>query len=176
LRSARLGFQAPSDVSAFVVKECLRGNATTDFGAPGIPPSNDAKAVNAKELQRLQKLLKACWRTFDDIVENSTGKALRSGPRGGGRQLADILQHLLGSDAGYVNQAGWKFKPDEVDDPAIQLEQTRHAILEALTSSARGEIPKKGPRGGLRWKPRYFVRRLAWHTLDHAWEIEDRTT
>ena len=24
--------------------------------------------------------------------------------------------------------------------------------------------------------PRYFVRRLAWHVLDHVWEIEDRLT
>ena len=22
--------------------------------------------------------------------------------------------------------------------------------------------------------PRYFVRRAAWHVLDHAWELEDR--
>ncbi len=22
--------------------------------------------------------------------------------------------------------------------------------------------------------PRYFVRRVSWHVLDHAWEIEDR--
>jgi hypothetical protein len=24
------------------------------------------------------------------------------------------------------------------------------------------------------WTPRYFVRRMAWHELDHAWEIEAR--
>jgi hypothetical protein len=43
-----------------------------------------------------------------------------------------------------------------------------------VRASARGEIPAKGPRGGLRWTARYFVRRLSWHILDHAWEIEDR--
>jgi hypothetical protein len=130
--------------------------------------------VNAKELQRLQKVLKACWRAFDESMKAAAGKTLSTGPRGGGRQLEDILQHLLGSDAGYVNQVGRKFKLEDVGDPVMQLEQTRQAILEALTASARGEIPEKGPRGGLRWKPRYFVRRLAWHTLDHAWEIKDR--
>lgn len=26
------------------------------------------------------------------------------------------------------------------------------------------------------WPPRYFVRRSAWHVLDHAWEIEDRAS
>src|SRR5512140_1222753 len=51
LRPAQLGFQPPTDVFAFVVRERLEGNATTDFGAPGIPPSHDAKAVNSQELQ-----------------------------------------------------------------------------------------------------------------------------
>jgi hypothetical protein len=39
---------------------------------------------------------------------------------------------------------------------------------------AKGEISPRGPRGGARWAPRYFVRRVAWHMLDHAREIEDR--
>jgi hypothetical protein len=25
------------------------------------------------------------------------------------------------------------------------------------------------------WLPRYAARRCAWHVLDHAWEIEDRS-
>ena len=174
LRAARLGFQAPADVSAFAVVERLEGNPTTDFGAPGIPPTSDAKQVDAEELQRLQKLLKACWRTFDEAIQAGTGKTLHTGPRGGGRQLEGILQHLLGSDAGYVNQVGWRFQQMDTANPGKQLAQTRQAILSALTTSARGEIPEKGPRGGIRWRPLYFVRRIAWHTLDHAWEIEDR--
>jgi hypothetical protein len=36
-------------------------------------------------------------------------------------------------------------------------------------------MPKQGPRGGKLWQPRYFVRRSAWHILDHVWEIEDRS-
>jgi len=46
-------------------------------------------------------------------------------------------------------------------------------LLKALTSAARGEIAAQGPCGGIRWSPRFFVRRIAWHVLDHAWEIED---
>jgi hypothetical protein len=88
--------------------------------------------------------------------------------------LEGILRHVLESDAGYVNQLGWKFKPDDKDDLDVRLKQTRQAILSGLEASADGEIPARGPRGGMRWSPRYFVRRLAWHTLDHAWEIEDR--
>ncbi len=174
LRNSRLGFQAPADISAVGAMERLTGNTTTDFGAPTIAPSSDARPINSTELQRLQRLLKACWRTFDVNVRTATGKALRSGPRGGGRQLEGILQHLLGSDAGYLAQVGWKFQQSEDEDQEHQLEQTRQAILSALSAAARGEIPAKGPRGGIRWSPRYFVRRVTWHVLDHAWEIGDR--
>ncbi len=174
LREARLGFQAPAQASALVVVERLKGNTTTDFGAPDIAPAEDARLVNPAELQRFEKLLRACWRRLDEAIEMASGKTLRTGPRGGGRQVEAILQHVLGSDAGYLSAAGWKFKQDSADDSDEQLEQTRQAILDALRASARGEIAEKGPRGGLRWKPRYFVRRVAWHTLDHAWEIEDR--
>jgi hypothetical protein len=174
LRTLRLGFKAPDDVSAFTMTERLEGNATTDFGAPDTAPSSDSEPVNSVELQRLQRILKACWRAFDTNVKAATGKALRTGPRGGGRELEGIIQHVLGSDAGYLAQLGWKLERADVGDLDKQLDQTRQAILKALASAARGEIPARGPRGGVRWKPRYFVRRVAWHVLDHAWEIEDR--
>lgn len=177
LHRTKLGFRTTTDISTFNVIERLEGNATTDFGAPGIPPSSDADPVDPVELQRFQRILKACWRAFDANVRAATGKALRTGPRGGGRELEAIIQHVLGGDAGYLAQFGWKPPKDDVDDLdelATQLERTRQATLKALTSSARGEIPARGPRGGVRWKPRYFVRRVAWHVLDHAWEIEDR--
>jgi len=52
----------------------------------------------------------------------------------------------------------------------------RHHVVAALTACARGdELPD--PRNTKNpWTPRYFVRRTAWHVLDHAWEIEDRLT
>jgi hypothetical protein len=174
LRTSRLGFKPPTNVSAFVVIERLKGNATTDFGAPGIPPSRDADPVNPDELQRLQKILKACWRTFGATVKTASGKSLRTGPRGGGRQLEGLVQHVLESNAGYLNAVGWKLQKSEGNDPDDQFERNQQATLSALMASARGEIPVKGPRGGLRWGPRYFVRRVAWHILDHAWEMEDR--
>ena len=174
LYRTRLGFKAPTDISMFNVIERLDGNATTDFGAPDIPPSSDSEPVNSAELKRFERILKACWRTFDADVSAATGRALRTGPRGGGRELEGIIQHVLGSDGGYLAALGWKLPQEDMDDLNKQLDRTRQAILKGLASAARGEIPARGPRGGIRWSPRYFVRRLAWHVLDHAWEIEDR--
>ena len=168
LHRARLGFQVPDDISAFVVVERLKGNATTDFGAPDRPAAGDAEPLDDTELRRFQALLRACWRAFDAAVETARGKPLRAGPRGGGRTLDGVVQHVLGSEMGYLSQLGGKVSKSE------SPERTRQVILKTLAASAHGEIAEYGPRGGKRWPPRYFVRREAWHILDHIWEIEDR--
>ena len=174
LRAKEFGFRAPINISAFNVIERMKGNATTDFGAPSLAPSLDAKPVNDVDLQRFQAILKACWRFFDAKAKAASGQELHKGPRGGGRELDSIIQHLLGSDVGYLGGLGSKVKLDESAESNEELKRVRKSILEALTASAHGEIAERGPRGGIRWKPRYFVRRVAWHVLDHAWEIEDR--
>ena len=174
LRTKEFSFRAPADASPFLVVERLKGNATTDFGAPGLAPASDRKPVNDPELGLLQSILKACWRTFDVAIRSAKDRELRKGPRGGGRDLDGIVRHVLGADAGYLGSLGWKVSQDEAADLSQELKRIRKAILDGLQAAAHGEIAKRGPRGGLRWRPRYFVRRIAWHVLDHAWEIEDR--
>jgi hypothetical protein len=96
---------------------------------------------------------------------------LSKGPRGGGRDLEKIVDHVLGSDEGYLSMIGAKAPRGGPDGRA---ERVHRAVLDALGVAVREGVPP-GPRGGKRWTPRYFVRRSAWHALDHAWEIEDRT-
>ena len=174
LRAKDFAFQAPKNLSAFNIIERMKGDSTTDFGAPSLAPSVDAEPMNEAELQRFQTILKACWRFFDATTRSASGKGLRKGPRGGGRELDGVIQHLLGSDVGYLAGLGSKVKLDESAKSSGELKRIRKSIIEALTSAAHGEVAERGPRGGIRWKPRYFVRRMAWHVLDHAWEIEDR--
>jgi hypothetical protein len=156
------------------VVERLKGNATTDFGAPGAIPGKDGRPFGGSDLQRFQAILKACWLALDEAVQAATGKELRKGPRGGGRDLEKILQHVLGADQGYLSKLGGKLEKSQADDLRGEIIRTRQAILEGLSLAAVGGISAQGPRGGTRWSPRYFVRRSAWHVLDHAWEIEDR--
>jgi hypothetical protein len=156
------------------VVERLRGDATTDFGSPGFPPSADKLPVSTSDLRRFEALLKACWRTYDAAEAAARGKPLRKGPRGGGRDLEKISEHVAGADGGYLTRIAWKLKM-RGSDPSAHLSQAREAILEALEAAVRVGVPARGPRGGIMWSPRYFVRRVAWHVLDHAWEIEDRT-
>jgi hypothetical protein len=174
LHAAKIRFRSPAAASVFAVVERLDGNTSTDFGAPDIAPSSDTRPVDETELRRLQTLLQAYWQAFDAAVQAAEGKELRKGPRGGGRDLVPIVRHVLGAEAGYLSRLAWKVKQSEEEDLTEELGRTRQAVLEALAAAAHGETPEHGPRGGVIWTPRYFVRRVAWHVLDHLWEIEDR--
>jgi hypothetical protein len=172
IASARLGFAAPSRVQDLRVVERVDGNATTDFGAPGVPPTADRAAVDDADLKRFERLLRACWRTFDRIVDASAGVELTKGPRGGGRDVDGIVAHDADADRGYLNALGAGITVREEGVEA--LVPVRDAIVEGLWAVPRDEPDRVGPRGGRRWTPRYATRRIAWHVLDHAWEIEDR--
>lgn len=173
-QSTPLEFHAPSSVLDFEIVELLTGNATTDFGAPDVSLSRDTEPVDQTELQRWQTILEACWQKFDAVVEAASGKTLSKGPRGGGRDLKKIVEHVRDVDIGYLKSLGGNVKLNKEDEPQQALISIRQAILTTIVAAVNGEIPTHGPRGGLRWTPRYFVRRLAWHELDHVWEIEDR--
>ena len=168
----KLGFEPPADASSLRVVERLTGDASTDFGTPGQKPKADLRPVDDAELARLVAWLEAGWAAFDSGVKKAKGKTLRSGPRGGGRTLAKIADHVLEAEVAYLGGLGAKLADKSANGDAKRV---RQAIRDGLRASANGDIPAKGPRGGIRWKPRYFVRRDMWHLLDHLWEIEDRS-
>jgi hypothetical protein len=126
------------------------------------------------EFERLQTVLLASWQAFDSAVQQAASKELRKGPRGGGRDLDKIIVHVIEGDRGYLSRLAWKHKRGDGEDLNKEIGRTRQAILDALQVGVNGELPERGPRGGIIWPPRFFIRRVAWHVLDHAWEIEDR--
>jgi hypothetical protein len=169
-----IDFVPPDDPAAFAVVERLEGNSTTDFGAPDRAPAHDAEPFDEAARERSEAILAAIWRAFDRAVAVAEGKELRKGPRGGGRELEGVVRHVLGADAAYLRRLAQRFSADKGVPLDAELRRTREAIRSALEAGAHDEIPAKGPRGGALWSPRYFVRRVAWHNLDHLWEIEDR--
>jgi plasmid stabilization system protein ParE len=164
---ARIEFAIGAKPS-FEVVERVKGNATTDYGAPGIQASSDAKTLTPSEADRICALLAASWKLFDDAVSKAPAE-LRKGPRGGGRDRDKIVDHIIDAESGYTPRLGLKLKTPSRDDKAA-VQATRKTILDAIRASAGG--PQTGEK---RWPPRYVARRMAWHLLDHAWEIEDRT-
>jgi len=174
MRAGRLSFPASALTADFNVLGRVAGTATTDMGAPDVALPGDDRPVGEAELRRFQRSLRACWRALDAAAEAAAGQALSKGPRGGGRDLAEIVAHARGADELYLGRLGGKPPANPPADPAAAMALTRQTILDTLVLSAQGQLPARGPRGGLRWGPRYLVRRMAWHDLDHAWEIEDR--
>jgi hypothetical protein len=164
---SRLGFKAPASVDELEVVERLTGNATTEFGAPGVPPKADSRPLPAAELKRLTTILEASWRAFDRIAAGAVGVELAQGPRGGGRDLPKIVEHVAGAEEGYLSTLGSR-KPSEA-------EALRRTILAALAARAQNKPVADPNKVTKKWSPRFFVRRAAWHALDHAWEIEDRS-
>ena len=152
------------------VVQRVAGSATTDFGAP------DSRSVEADQrpltkaaAARLAALLEASWAVWDDAVAAAPA-SLRKGPRGGGRDRDKMVDHVVDAEVNYVRMIGLKIRQPELGDAAAVAAE-RAAILDVLRA-ARAPLPDR-ERG---WPYRYAARRIAWHVLDHAWEMEDRST
>ena len=169
-----LGFKAPAGIGDLRVVERLPGNKTTDFGAPDAIAAAEQQAPDEAEMTRLSNVLRACWLAFDAASQVAAGKELARGPRGGGRDLEGVTRHVMNSTASYLSMVGGKIKLDETAELSAEWARTNQAVLDALAHAVQHGIPEHGPRGGRTWPARYYVRRLAWHVLDHVWEIEDR--
>jgi len=166
--SAAPRLAASKDASDFKVVKRLKGNAGTEFGVPSLGLPSDGEPMGTAELERLVGILEACWAAFDRAAKSAKGLELRKGPRGGGRDLDKMSAHVLEADQGYMAALG--ARPPKAAGPG----DLHAAMLDAFRSRARGK-PVADPRDTKKpWTPRYFARRVGWHVLDHAWEIEDR--
>lgn len=174
LQAQNIDFPLPVMPADFVVVERKAGNGTTEFGAPSVPPETDSLSLNETETARLLALLAACWAAFDAAVAGARGKELRKGPRGGGRELDAIVEHVIGGEQAYLSELAWKWARPKGAPLVEQLALTHMAAAVALAAAARGETPVHKQRGSAAWSPRFFARRAGWHVLDHVWEIEDR--
>lgn len=173
--SATAGLAVPTGASALEVVERLTGNGGTDFGVPTLAPSADERPVDDAELDRLVRILEASWAAFDKAAAAASGVALRKGPRGGGREVDAMVAHVMESDRAYVASLGGSYRKPRDADAAAEAPILREAIVGTLAARVRGERLPPTRRTSPDWLPRYFVRRSAWHALDHAWEIEGRT-
>jgi len=158
----RAGVRLPkSAADDFDVVERVKGSATTDFGAPGSPDvAADQRRLTKASAARLADLVDAAWAYWDDVVAGAPA-SLRKGPRGGGRDRDKMAAHVRDAENAYAAKIGVA--------PA-----RRDTVLDALRA-ARSPMPASTASGkSSPWPYRYAARRIAWHVLDHAWEIEDR--
>lgn len=159
--AARAGVALPSHPVIEVI-ERTTGDTTTDFGAPNKPAAVERDAGTPADRRRRVDLLEAAWAEFDAIAAAAPAE-LRKGPRGGGRDTAGIVGHVDGAEKAYKGKLGIR----GIAEPLAIREAMAQAILagSAVTSTGRAAP----------WPTAYAARRIAWHVLDHAWEIEDKS-
>ena len=138
------------------VVERLPGSATTDFGAPDAVAERERRVLHESEAERIASLVTASWDAFDEVVARAPSE-LRKGPRGGGRDRDKIAAHVVEAEQSYARKLGLD-KPGRRPEPA-----RRHRRHDQQRPSDTA------------WPVRYAARRIAWHVLDHTWEIEDRS-
>ena len=161
------GFELPDSIEVDVV-ERNEGGGGTDFGVPSRVTDADARKVSNVDAERLAAIVEAAWTTFD-AVANGAPAELRKGPRGGGRDRDKMVRHVVDADAAYARELGLKLKePDAFDRKAVKA--MRDEMLAVLRRPSDGS-----PLAGRRWTARYAAHRIAWHALDHAWEMQDRS-
>ncbi len=162
------GFALPTTAAADLdVVERAAGSASTVFGVPGVIFGADARLVDAGDCERLAALVRASWASLDQAAGRAPAE-LRKGPRGGGRDRDAILAHVVDAEAAYARQMGIRPAERHPGDAAT-LVALRAALLSVIAAPSDGGLIPGG-----RWPVRYAARRIAWHALDHAWEIEDR--
>src|SRR5438445_8076677 len=127
-RATSLGLR--TDVRDVSMVERLKGDATTEFGAPSITPSFDRRPFDGLEAKRLATILRACWSAFDRAAVAASGVELRTGPRGGGRQPDAMVRHVLGADRAYLSGLGNPIKVADGGDAEVAMEQVRKAFLD----------------------------------------------
>ncbi len=173
LVAAQAGIAFPTGEGAVTahdvyLTDSVPGGAGTDFGVPSTVAPTDRRPTDEVEAARLARLVEAAWTVFDRTAAAAPAE-LRKGPRGGGRDRDKVVAHVVMADHAYAREMGLRLpEPSPDDRPAVDA--ARAAMLTILRRPSDGS-----PLADRRWTARYAARRIAWHALDHAWEIEDRT-
>jgi hypothetical protein len=154
-------------VTTVDVIERYPGTGSTDFWGISFAFSDiDRQALSREELERDLTLMRACW-TFFDGVRARVSPEMRKGPRGGGRDRDQIVGHTMRVEHDWAEKVG-VHAPQEALLTGEDLRAYRDAYCEAIRAYHR-----EGKRARA-WPLRYLLRHTAFHTLDHAWEMEDK--
>lgn len=174
-RRAGTSFADPTSVDELEIVERLPGNRTTEFGAPNAIASGEEDPLDPEELARLVALLEAAWATFDAVTRSAQGLPLATGPRGGGRTLDAMRSHVRDAEAAYLSRLGSRAPSASDEGPDRPMQLLRQRFVEVVNAVAAGEPIAEPSRTRTHWPVRYAIRRAAWHVVDHAWELEDRS-
>ena len=152
------------------VVEHYPGKGSTDFwGISFAFSSIDQQAMSDEELERELTLMQACWAFFDDVRRRVSAE-MQKGSRGGGRDRDQIFRHTFANEQDWIKKLG-VITPDE----AMLTDEGMNTHRDAYCNAIR-DYHSQGKMAGkvAKWPLRYLIRHTSYHTLDHAWEMEDK--
>jgi len=117
----------------------------------------------------LFRSLQAAWAFFDGVAAHVSPE-MRKGPRGGGRDRNRIVRHTIRTESEDFAKAIGLRIPEEAALTPDGLRQHRRAYIEQMRAYNAGEVNKQMRS----WTLPFLIRHSAFHTLDHAWEMEDK--
>lgn len=157
-------------IQNFDVVEQYTGTGSTDFwGISFAFSSIDQQEMSGDELARELKLMQACWAFFDE-VRGRVSAEMQKGPRGGGRDRDHIVRHTFAAERDWSAGVGVR-TPEGAMLTDEGLKMHRADYCQAIRDyHAQG----KWAGNRAKWPLRFLIRHTAFHTLDHAWEMEDK--
>ena len=146
------------------------GPGSTDFwGISYAASSTEHDPMGDAALERGITLLRACWEYFDGVAARVSPE-MRKGPRGGGRDRDRIIRHVIRTESeDFAKQVGLRI-PEEAALSPEGLLQHRKDYVAAMRAYNAGEVARRMRS----WTLAFLIRHSAYHTLDHAWEMEDK--
>jgi hypothetical protein len=161
------GMDAAFAATTIDVVERYPGTGSTDFWGISFAFSDiDRQAMSREALERDLTLMQACW-AFFDAVRSRVSAEMRKGPRGGGRDRDHIVRHTLNNEQDWATKLGVR-----TPEGALLTEQGLRAHRDAYLNGISTFYAQGKP--ARTWPLRYLIRHTAFHTLDHAWEMEDK--
>ncbi len=152
------------------VTEDRIGTGSTDFwGISFSPCAAEQGAMEEAELERRIRILQASWAFFDGVAARVSPE-MRKGPRGGGRDRDRIISHTIRVESeDFAKQVGLRI-PEGAALTPDGLRQHRETYVAAMRAYHAGEVTPRMRS----WTLPFLIRHSAFHTLDHAWEMEDK--
>jgi len=145
------------------------GTGSVDFWGISFSPSAlETEPMDKDALDRRITLLRASWQHFDGVAARVSPE-MRKGPRGGGRERDEIIRHVLRVETlDFAARVGLKFTEETVPfGPKLPGYRDDYVAAMRAYNAGDGERMRK-------WNLPFLIRHTAFHTLDHAWEMEDK--
>ncbi len=155
---------------ALEVVEDKVGTGSTDFwGISFSPCAFEVDPMGEAELERGITLLRVCWAFFDTVAARVSPE-MRKGPRGGGRDRDEIIRHTIRVETeDFAKKVGLRI-PEGAALTPVGLRHHRETYVAAMRAYNAGKVERRMRS----WTLPFLIRHSAFHTLDHAWEMEDK--